>query len=91
MSTKHSHLVVLLVRVRHFPIFVVFPFRCLDEVLEGATDILCLFEKISRRVSIMLSLVQSVLLALRTYGPLDLVDVDVHQRSEHVTVKILMR
>jgi hypothetical protein len=79
------------VRIKKFPIFILFPLRCISEVIEGAQDILCLFRKVSKKAYIALNAVESALILLRDYGPLDFVDVDIIDPDARVKVKILMR
>lgn len=90
MSIRKSHFALMSVRIKKFPIFILFPLRCLSEVIEGAQDILCLF-RVSNKAYTALSAVEAALMLLRDYGPLDFVDVDIKNPDARVKVKILMR
>ena len=79
------------VRIKRFPIFILLPLRCVSEVIEGAMDILCLFKKVSRKACAALFAVESALMLIRDYGPLDIVDVNVTSPEARIKVKILLR
>jgi hypothetical protein len=91
MSTRKSVLAIISARIKKFPVFILFPLRCLSEVIEGAEDILCLFGKKNKKAYAAVNAAGSALLLLRDYGPLDFVDVDVENPEGRVKVKILMR
>jgi hypothetical protein len=78
-------------RIGWFPFFMIVPMRCLNEVLEGFTDILCLFRGISKKVFAAMDAAENVLMLIQSYGPLDFVDVDVKSPEARVKVKILLR
>jgi hypothetical protein len=82
---------MLSVRIMRFPIVLVFPLRCLDEVLEGWTDVLCLFKRACEKQFATLSAVDDALAMLRAYGPLDLVDIDAGGADGRVKIKLLLR
>ena len=91
MSTRKSCLVLVSVRIGWFPIFLIVPFRCVTEVLEGITDILCLFIGVSSKVFAGIEVAENALMLVQSYGSLDLVDVDVKSPEARVKVKILLR
>jgi hypothetical protein len=88
MSTRKAALVMFSLRIKRFPLRIAMPLRCLAEVTEGFTDLLCLFGK---KASAGISVADDALAMLRDYGPLDLVDVDAGSKSEHVKVRLLLR
>lgn len=91
MSTRKCAFVIISVRINKFPIFILFPLRCISEVIEGAQDLLCLFRKVSRRAYAVITLVESGLMLVRDYGSLDFVDVNVKNAGSRVMVKVLLR
>jgi hypothetical protein len=91
MWTRKCAFVIISVRINRFPIFILFPLRCISEVIEGAQDILCLFRKVSRRAFAAITAVESGLMLIRDYGPLDFVDVDAKSTDACVKVKVLLR
>lgn len=78
-------------RIGWFPFFMIVPFRCLSEVLEGFTDILCLFRRVSGKVFAATDAAENVLMLLQSYGPLDFVDVDIKSPETRIKVKVLLR
>lgn len=78
-------------RIGWFPVFLIIPFRCFSEILEGFSDILCLFRGISAKVYAAMDIAKNALMLVQSYGPLDLVDVDIKSPDERVKVKILLR
>jgi len=82
---------MLSMRIIRFPIFLVFPLRCLDEVIEGWTDILCLFKRSCGKAYSALSLADDALGILRAYGPLDLADIDAGNSDGRVKIRLLLR
>ena len=91
MSTKKAWLVVCAMRIRAFPLYVAFPLRCISEVAEGLSDLLCLFKGASRKFWAGLSAADDAVAMLRDYGPLDLVDVDAGSPEGRVKFKFLLR
>jgi len=91
MSNKKACLVMLSVRIIRFPLLLVFPLRCLDEVAEGWTDILCLFRRVCAKAFAALSVVNDALAMLRACGPLDLADIDVASADGRVRIRLLLR
>lgn len=92
MSTERkakSHFALITVRIGFFPFVVFFPLRCLAEVIEGLSDILCLFKH--ARVQWLIALLENVFAQVRDYGPLDLADVDVKSPDASVRVRVLVR
>ncbi len=69
----------------------IMPLRCAGEVLEGFTDILCLFRGISKKIIAYLDIAENALMLVQSYGPLDFVDVDVKSPEARVKVKVLLR
>jgi hypothetical protein len=91
MWNRKAAIVLMSARIGCFPLFIVFPLRCLDEVMEGWTDVMCLFRRANAKAFAALSAVDDALAMLRAYGPLDMVDVDVAGNDEHVKVRLLLR
>lgn len=91
MSTRKSQFVLVSVRIGWFPIFILLPFRCLNEVLEGFMDILWLFRRVSKKAFGALYTVENTIMMVQDYGPLDVVDVDVKSKDARVKVKVLLR
>jgi hypothetical protein len=83
--------VLLSVRIHWFPIYLIVPFRCVNEVLEGFTDIMSLFRRVSGKVFAGLYAAENLLMLVQSYGSLDLVDVDVKSPEARVKVKVLLR
>lgn len=78
-------------RIKAFPFFIVFPLRCLSEVMEGFSDLLCLFHRANKKVWAALCAADDTLAMLRSFGPLDIMDVDVHSKEDRVKIKLLLR
>jgi len=91
MSTRKNSLVLATVRIGFFPIVVIFPFRCLAEVIEGLADLLSLFRFTSHKVQSTMSFLEQLIAQIKDYGPLDLVDVDVRSPEANVRIKLLLR
>lgn len=91
MSTRKNSLVIATVRIGFFPIVVIFPFRCLAEVIEGLSDLLSLFQFASQKVQSAMSFLEQIIAQIKEYGPLDLADVDVQSPEANVRVKLLLR
>lgn len=89
--TRKAKLVLLTIRIGWFPIFMIVPFRCVNEVLEGFSDILSLLRRVGGRVFAGLYAAENMLMLIQSYGSLDLVDVDVKSPAARITVKILLR
>ena len=73
----------------HLPILL--PFRCLTEVLEGFSDLLILFRFANKKVWFGFHCADAFISELRSYGRVDLLDVDVSDRTNHVKIKLLLR
>lgn len=58
-----------------FPIIILFPIRCIAEIIEGYADILCLFKFKNKKVWRMISLLEGVVSQLRNLEPLDLIEI----------------
>ena len=84
-----SHFALITVRIGFFPFVVFFPLRCLAEVIEGFSDILCLVK--NQRVITVIAMLEYVYAQIREYGPLDLADIDIKSPDAHVRVRVLMR
>ena len=65
------------------------PFRCLNEVIEGFDDMMALFVSAGRKPRVWLTVAQLFIEELRSYGRLDLVDVNVKKPGERVKVKLI--
>ena len=84
-----SHFALITVRIGFFPLVIFLPLRCLAEVIEGFSDILCLFK--GERVQWLTALLENIFAQVREYGPLDLADIDVKTPDASVRVRVLMR
>ncbi len=91
MSTRKNSLVIASVRIGFFPIIVIFPFRCLAEVIEGLSDLLSLFQFASQKIQSTMSALEQLVSQIKEYGPLDLADVDVRSPQANVRVRFLLR
>lgn len=78
-------------RIMRFPIFLAFPLRCIDEVLEGWTDIMCLFKRTNATAFATLSAVDDALAIVRAHEPFDLADIDAGGRDGRVRIRLLLR
>ncbi len=78
-------------RIKAFRMYLALPLRCLSEVTEGFSDLLCLFKGASRKGFAGLSAADDAIAMLRDYGPLDLVDVDAGSKEGSVKVKLQLR
>lgn len=87
--TKKSHFALITVRIGFFPFVVFFPLRCLAEVVEGLSDILCLFK--GARVQWLIALLENVFAQIRDFGAFDLADVKVKSPGTSVRVRVLVR
>lgn len=88
MLTKKAALVLFSLRIKRFALCIAMPLRCLAEVTEGFSDLLCLFGK---KAYTGISVADDALAMLRETGPLDLVEVDAGSREERVKVRLLLR
>jgi hypothetical protein len=91
MLTRKASLVLISVRIKWFPIFLIVPFRCVNEVLEGIMDIMSLFRRISGKIFAGLYAAENMIMLVQSYGSLDFVDVDVKSPEARVKVKVLLR
>ena len=91
MSTRKSALVVFSMRIKAFPLFIAFPLRCLSEVAEGLSDLLCLFGRANKKAWAALSAADDALAMVRSYGPLDFADIDAGSKEGRVKIKLLLR
>lgn len=78
-------------RIKAFPLIIAFPLRCLSEVTEGFSDLLCLFKRPAKKAFIGLSTADDAIAMLRDYGPLDVMDVDAGSKEDRVKFKLLLR
>lgn len=79
------------VRIKWFPIFLIVPFRCVNEVLEGIIDIMSLFRRISGKIFAGLYAAENMMMLVQSYGSLDLVDADIKSPDARVKVRVLLR
>lgn len=91
MSIRKNSLIIATVRIGFFPIIVVFPYRCLAEVIEGIADLLSLFRFTSVKVQAAMTSLEQLIEQIRAYGPLDLADVDVRSKDANVRIRLLLR
>ncbi len=69
----------------------VLPLRCLDEVVEGAMDFLCLFRPLPKKVLSGVTMLQVFFDELRAYGRLDMVNIKASSDQHPVRISVLMR
>lgn len=92
MWTRKSHFLIFRLRVKGFCIpLAILPFRSLEEIVEGLTDIVSLFRPFPKKVLSAVTMLQVFFEALRAYGHLDLVRVSVRSEDGPVRVNILLR
>ncbi len=91
MSTRKNRLVIILMYIKFLAWPIILPLRCINEVVEGFSDVLYLFRFISKKALDYISIVEAAVRIVREHGPLDLVDVAVKTPEEKVKIKILMR
>jgi len=91
MSIKRAHWIILQLRINSFAIPILLPFRCLNEVLEGFTDLLTLFRFANRKVWLCFHCAESFVSELQNYGNLDLIDITAGHGKDSVKVKFLLR
>lgn len=91
MSIRKNSLIIATVRIGFFPIIVIFPYRCLAEVIEGIADLLSLFRFTSSKVQAVMTSIEQLIAQVRAYGPLDLADVDVRSKEASVRIRVLLR
>ena len=84
-----SRFALITVRIGCFPFVIFFPLRCLAEIVEGLSDILCLCK--GARVQWLLALLENVFAQVRDFGPLDFADIDVKTPEASVRVRVLVR
>ena len=84
-----NHFVLITVRIKSFPFVVLLPLRCISEVVEGVSDLYCLFKH--KKIGPYIAMFDDILAQIRDYGPLDLADIDVKSHESHVRVCLLMR
>jgi hypothetical protein len=97
MSTDHgpagrhakSHFVLITVRVWAWPFAVCLPLRCIAEIIEGLSDILCLCSR--TKAGQFIAMLEDMLAQIRAFGPLDVADIDVRSREGRVRVRVLTR
>jgi hypothetical protein len=85
----NNYFVLVYVRVWTFPLVIFLPLRCFAEIIEGLSDILCLFKRM--KAGQFVAMIEDIQAQIRTFGPLDLADIDVSSRESHVRVRLLMR
>lgn len=84
-----NHFALVYVRVRFIPIVLFLPLRCFAEIIEGLSDILCLFNR--TKAGQFMTTLEDIQTQIRTFGPLDLADIDVSSPGPHVRVRLLVR
>ncbi len=89
--TRKASFVLISVRIKWFPIFLIVPFRCVNEVLEGIIDIMSLFRRISGKIFAGLYAAENMMMLVQSYGALDLVDADIKSPDARVKVRVLLR
>ena len=92
MSTDRkakSRFVLITVRIGFFPFVVFFPLRCLSEIVEGFSDILCLFK--GERFVWLIDLLENIMSQVRKHGAFDLADIDIKASDANFRVRVLVR
>lgn len=82
---------LLSMRIKAFRMYIALPMRCLSEVTEGFSDLMCLFKGVSRKGFAALSAADDAIAMLRNFGPLDVLDVDAGSKEGSVKVKLQLR
>jgi len=90
-SRRHPRNYFILVygRVRFVPIVIFLPLRCFAEIIEGLSDLLCLFKRTKAGRS--MATLESIQAQIRAFGPLDLADVNVSSHGKRVHIRMLVR
>ena len=88
-TVKKCRYALISVRIGFFPLIIFFPLRCLAEIVEGFSDVLCLFK--SMRVYAVIEMLEYIYALVREYGPLDLADIDIKSPEARVRVRLLVR
>lgn len=91
MWTRKNSLVIATVRIGWFPFFVIFPFRCLGEVVEGLSDLLSLFRFTNLHVQEVMTELEQMVDNVRRSGPLDIADIKIRSHEGNVRVRLLLR
>jgi len=90
-SRRHPRNYFILVygRVGFVPIVIFLPLRCFAEIIEGLSDLLCLFKRTKAGRS--MATLESIQAQIRAFGPLDLADVNVSSHGKRVHIRLLVR
>lgn len=65
------------------------PLRCFAEIIEGLSDLLCLFKR--TKAGQFLAMLENIQEQVRDFGSVDLADVDVSSRGMRVRIRLLVR
>jgi hypothetical protein len=84
-----NYFVLVYVRIRFVPFIIFLPLRCFAEIIEGLSDLLCLFKR--TKAGQFMATLEDIQTQIRTFGPLDLADVNVSSRGTRVRVRLLVR
>ena len=79
------------VRIARFFLPILLPMRCAHEIVEGYLDFLSLFKWIGKKAFRGVKVAEAALIAVKDYGPLDLVNVDIKSPDARVKIKLQTR
>jgi len=91
MSTRKNRLVIITMRFGLFRLPIILPMRCVHEIVEGFLDFLSLLSWAGKKVFRGVKVAEAALIAIKDYGPLDLVNVDIKSPDARVKVKMQVR
>ena len=84
-----SHFALVCGRIGFVPFIVFLPFRCFAEIIEGLSDLLCLFKR--TKAGQFLAMLENIQEQVRDFGSVDLADVHVSSRGMRVRIRLLVR
>ena len=90
-SRRHPRNYFILVygRVGFVPLVIFLPLRCFAEIIEGLSDLICLFKR--TKAGRFMATLESIHAQVRAFGPLDLADVNVSSRGKRVRIRLIVR
>lgn len=65
------------------------PLRCFAEIIEGLSDLICLFKR--TKAGQFLAMLENIQEQVRDFGSVDLADVHVSSRGMRVRIRLLVR
>jgi len=84
-----SHFALVCGRIGFVPFIVFLPFRCFAEIIEGLSDLLCLFKR--TKAGQFMATLENIHEQIRSFGPLDLADVNVSSHGKRFRIRLLVR